>query len=78
MTDPTADNSEMETDFEVGQDNNDRPLGPLGLDIQNPVFAISGLQAVAFAPLTPNFPGTGGAGGPRGRAPLVVRAGSVG
>ncbi|MBO9401103.1 BCCT family transporter [Shimia sp. R9_3] len=36
--------SEQETDYEVGQDN----VQVLGLDVHNPVFAISGLTIVAF------------------------------
>ncbi len=38
MTDPTTENGEIETDFEVGQDNIDGSLGPIGFDIHNPVF----------------------------------------
>ena len=69
MTDPTpgtpnssppsgtpADTNEIETDFEVGQDNIDGTLGPLGFDIHNPVFMVSGLTAVAFVLLTMLFP----------------------
>jgi hypothetical protein len=39
----------IETDYEIGQDNIEgRSVGPFGLDIHNPVFAISGLTIVAF------------------------------
>ena len=38
----------IDTDYEIGQDNIDGTLGPLGFDIHNPVFAISGLAIVAF------------------------------
>ncbi|NNL36163.1 MAG: BCCT family transporter, partial [Silicimonas sp.] len=38
----------IETDYEIGQDNIETNLGPLGLDIHNPVFLISGLSIVAF------------------------------
>ncbi|MBO9472805.1 BCCT family transporter [Shimia sp. R10_1] len=36
--------SEQETDYEVGQDN----VQIMGLDVHNPVFAVSGLTIVAF------------------------------
>jgi len=61
MTDPTSDSGEIETDFEVGQDNIDGSLGPIGFDIHNPVFAISGVTAVAFVLLTLIFPDQAGA-----------------
>ncbi len=38
----------IETDYQIGQDNIRRKLGPFGLDIHNPVFLISGLTIVAF------------------------------
>ncbi|WP_259948727.1 BCCT family transporter [Sulfitobacter sp. W002] len=73
MTDPTpgtpnssppsgtpADTNEIETDFEVGQDNIDGTLGLLGFDIHNPVFMVSGLTAVAFVLLTMLFPDQAG------------------
>ncbi|WP_443068939.1 BCCT family transporter, partial [Sulfitobacter sp. HI0076] len=55
-----ADTNEIETDFEVGQDNIDGTLGPLGFDIHNPVFMVSGLTAVAFVLLTMLFPDQAG------------------
>tara|TARA_R100001369_G_scaffold1600_1_gene5438 strand:- start:117 stop:1733 length:1617 start_codon:yes stop_codon:yes gene_type:complete len=61
MTDPTSENGEIETDFEVGQDNIDGSLGPIGFDIHNPVFVISGVTAVAFVLLTLIFPDQAGA-----------------
>ncbi|EPX78983.1 BCCT family transporter [Litoreibacter arenae] len=61
MTDSTSDDGEIETDFEVGQDNIDGTLGPFGFDIHNPVFVISGLTAVAFVLLTLIFPEQAGA-----------------
>ena len=61
MTDPTQENGEIETDFEVGQDNIDGSLGPIGFDIHNPVFVISGVTAVAFVLLTLIFPEQAGA-----------------
>ncbi len=36
--------AEEDTDYEVGQDN----VQIFGLDVHNPVFAISGLTIVAF------------------------------
>ena len=37
----------IETDFEIGQDNIQPRIGPFGLDIHNPVFAISALVVIA-------------------------------
>ena len=37
-----------ETDYQIGQDNITRQIGPFGLDIHNPVFVISGLGIFAF------------------------------
>ena len=42
---------EISTDYEVGQDN----IKPFGMDIHNPVFAVSGLAIVAFVILTLMF-----------------------
>ena len=61
MTDSTSDNGEIETDFEVGQDNIDGRLGPIGFDIHNPVFVISGITSVVFVLLTMIFPDQAGA-----------------
>ncbi|AWI83420.1 BCCT transporter [Alloyangia pacifica] len=38
----------IETDYEIGQDNFEAQIGPFGLDVHNPVFAISGAVVVAF------------------------------
>ncbi|MFG6590800.1 BCCT family transporter [Sulfitobacter sp. 1A12157] len=38
----------IDTDYEIGQDNIERQIGPFGLDIHNPVFLISGLAVVIF------------------------------
>ena len=51
----------IETDYEIGQDNITRRIGPFGLDIHNPVFAISGLTIVAFVFLTLAFQEQSGA-----------------
>ncbi|MEZ5593334.1 MAG: BCCT family transporter [Gammaproteobacteria bacterium] len=45
---PDGDVNLIETDYEIGQDNVQVKLGPLGLDIHNPVFLISGLTIIAF------------------------------
>lgn len=45
----------INTDYKIGQDNIVVQLGPLGLDIHNRVFAISGLAVVAFVLLTLMF-----------------------
>lgn len=45
----------IDTDYKVGQDNIIVNVGPLGLDIHNRVFAISGLAVVAFVVLTLAF-----------------------
>lgn len=44
----------IETDFQIGQQN----VQPFGLDIHNPVFAISGLSVVAFVIVTMAFQNT--------------------
>ncbi|MBM9595845.1 BCCT family transporter [Roseitranquillus sediminis] len=38
----------IETDYVVGQDNVEGKVGPIGFDIHNPVFAISGITVVVF------------------------------
>ncbi|QJC56188.1 Glycine betaine/proline/choline transporter [Polaromonas vacuolata] len=45
----------IQTDYEVGQDNIVAKFGPLGLDIHNPVFAISALAIIAFVVMTLTF-----------------------
>ena len=45
----------IETEYEVGQHNITPRIGPFGLDIHNPVFAISGLTVVAFVLFTLAF-----------------------
>ncbi|MGB3555106.1 MAG: BCCT family transporter [Jannaschia sp.] len=46
----------IETQYEIGQDNIQRQIGPLGLDIHNPVFLISGVAIVAFVFFTLALP----------------------
>ena len=38
----------IETDYEIGQDNVEGQVGPIGFDVHNPVFMVSGLTIVAF------------------------------
>jgi BCCT family betaine/carnitine transporter len=45
----------IQTEYEIGQDNIQPKLGPFGLDIHNPVFAISGLTIIAFVLVTLAF-----------------------
>ena len=45
---PDGDTTPIETDYTVGQDNIQPQIGPIGMDIHNPVFLISGLTIVAF------------------------------
>ena len=47
----------ISTDYEIGQDNIQPALGPLGLDIHNPVFVISGLTIIIFVAVTLALPG---------------------
>jgi BCCT family betaine/carnitine transporter len=56
-TPPDGDVQQIETDYEVGQDNYQGNFGPFGLDIHNPVFMISGLTIVAFVFLALALPG---------------------
>jgi len=51
----------INTEYEVGQDNVEVSVGPFGLDIHNPVFAISGLTIVAFVFITLAFQESAGA-----------------
>ncbi|WP_138465382.1 BCCT family transporter [Poseidonocella sp. HB161398] len=51
----------IETDYEIGQDNLEGSLGPIGFDIHNPVFAVSGLAIVAFVFYTLALPDQAGA-----------------
>lgn len=50
----------IETDYEIGQDNIEGRLGPLGFDIHNPVFVVSALTSMVFILLTLMFPETAG------------------
>ncbi|MEO1197831.1 MAG: BCCT family transporter [Pseudomonadota bacterium] len=64
MSDQTAAEGEVnqiDTDYEIGQDNIKAQIGPFGLDIHNPVFLISGLTVVAFTFFTLAFQEQAGA-----------------
>ncbi len=57
MTDSTEQSPDgavnlIETDYEIGQNNVERKVGPFALDIHNPVFPISGAIIVAFVVFT--------------------------
>ncbi|MGY6703127.1 BCCT family transporter [Roseinatronobacter sp.] len=55
LPEPEGASDIIDTDYEVGQDNITPKIGPFGLDIHNPVFAISGLVVVAFVIITLAF-----------------------
>ena len=58
---PEGETTLIDTEYEVGQDNVSVSMGPFGLDIHNPVFAISGLTIVAFVFFTLAFQESAGA-----------------
>ncbi|MDR5901928.1 BCCT family transporter [Halomonas icarae] len=60
VTDPHQANSDMQTDYVIGQDNIEGQLGPFGFDVHNRVFVISALVSVAFIQLTLMFPDLAG------------------
>lgn len=45
---PEGASNVIETDYEIGQHDFETQIGPFGLDIHNPVFAISGLSFIGF------------------------------
>ncbi len=51
----------IETEYEMGQNNVEGSLGPFGFDIHNPVFMISGLSVIAFVFYTLALPEQSGA-----------------
>ena len=55
---PDGETNLINTDYQVGQDNVEVKIGPLGIDVHNPVFAISGIAIVAFVAVTLSFPET--------------------
>ncbi len=52
IPDPEGAANVIQTKYQIGQDNIQTRLGPLGLDIHNPVFLISGGVIVLFVILT--------------------------
>jgi len=46
----------IDTDYQIGQDNISKRLGPFNLDIHNPVFLISGIAVVVFVLFTLSLP----------------------
>ncbi|PZX16509.1 BCCT family betaine/carnitine transporter [Palleronia aestuarii] len=55
---PAPEESAIQTDYKIGQDNIRGQIGPFGLDIHNPVFAISGVSVIIFVIVTLLFPDT--------------------
>ncbi len=51
----------IDTDYTIGQDNIESRIGPIGFDIHNPVFLISGLSIIAFVFYTLALPDQAGA-----------------
>ena len=45
---PEGPTTTIKTDYDIGRDNIGGKVGPMGFDIHNPVFLISGLSIVAF------------------------------
>ncbi len=52
---PEGETALIETKYKIGQDNIAMRVGPLGLDIHNPVFLVSGFTIVLFVALTLTF-----------------------
>ncbi len=52
--------SVIQTDYEVGRDNIEGQIGPIGFSVHNPVFAISALSVIAFVIFTLAVPETAG------------------
>ncbi|MDO6585501.1 BCCT family transporter [Salipiger sp. 1_MG-2023] len=48
IPEPDGPSGLIDTDYEIGQDNYEAQIGPIGLDIHNPVFAISAVAVIAF------------------------------
>ena len=55
LPEPEGASDIIDTEYEIGQDNVTPKIGPFGLDIHNPVFAISGIVVVAFVIITLAF-----------------------
>ncbi|WP_188481880.1 BCCT family transporter [Marivita lacus] len=61
IPEPEGSSQIIETDYEIGQDNFETKIGPLGLDIHNPVFVVSGVCIIAFVFYTLALPEQSGA-----------------
>jgi BCCT family betaine/carnitine transporter len=61
IPEPEGSSQIIETDYEIGQDNFETKIGPLGLDIHNPVFMVSGVCIIAFVFYTLALPEQSGA-----------------
>ncbi|MFA8385118.1 MAG: BCCT family transporter [Pelagibaca sp.] len=61
IPEPEGSSQIIETDYEIGQDNIETKIGPLGLDIHNPVFMVSGVCIIAFVFYTLALPEQSGA-----------------
>lgn len=48
IPEPEGASDVIDTDYEIGQDNFEGNVGPIGFDIHNPVFLVSGMAIVAF------------------------------
>jgi betaine/carnitine transporter, BCCT family len=48
IPEPDGRSDTIDTDYEIGQDNVERKIGPFGFDFHNPVFPISAVAIVAF------------------------------
>ncbi len=55
---PDGETNLIDTNYQIGQDNVEVKIGPLGIDVHNPVFAVSGVAIVAFVAVTLSFPET--------------------
>ncbi|OSP56640.1 BCCT family transporter [Pseudoruegeria sp. SK021] len=51
----------IDTDYNIGQDNVEGSVGPIGFDIHNPVFMTSGVTIIVFVLLTLLLPDQSGA-----------------
>lgn len=49
---PEGESTIIDTEYKIGQDNLTPKIGPLDLDIHNPVFVVSGLAVVIFVLIT--------------------------
>ena len=56
IPEPEGDTDIIDTDYEIGQDNIEAQIGPFGLDIHNPVFAVSAGVIVLFVVVALIFP----------------------